>query len=497
MSQNKQRAQSLRVNRQHTHQAIFAAKSGETRRAEFMGVEHLVIPVVMLTETVMHAANSEHPELALAEEFSKNFASWNGRPVVVNHPMVDGAYVSANSPEVLQNNLVGFVFNAAVKDKKLCAEAWVNIGRATELGGVVAETVTALEDGKVGEVSVGIFVDVEDKEGELDGKRYSGVWRNPAPDHLALLDSSKVGACSTEQGCGANRSAGLKAACGKEDCAACAQAKERGLLTRLLTSAKDWFRTNVEYSDAELRDQIERALRAAGHEGYVMAVYATRFIYTNWRDYKLYSLEYTVEGNQVALIGEPTEVHVTYEPVNAEENDRMNKEARVNALIANPQTRFGEGDRQFLMGLEEKQLELFEPLPAEAPKVAETEENQSAESAEDEGTGAQPKASAAPPTPKIVTVEDYLANAPAGISEVIRSALSDREDKRKNLIAAVKTNKHNEFSEDELAALDDKTLQRMAKMAGGDTYLRQVPRSNTVVDETAPPAPPQVFEHKG
>ena len=79
------------------------------RTETFNGTDHLVVPLVAITEGVLWPSNAESPELALASEFGKYPQSWDGRPVVMGHPLRDGTPVSANSPDVL-NVIVSFVF---------------------------------------------------------------------------------------------------------------------------------------------------------------------------------------------------------------------------------------------------------------------------------------------------------------------------------------------------------------------------------------------------
>ena len=79
-----------------------AQMGGSLRTNTLYGKDQLIVPVVALVEGVLQAMNAATPELALAEEFGKFPAGWNGRPVVMNHPIIDKNPVSANSPSVLE-----------------------------------------------------------------------------------------------------------------------------------------------------------------------------------------------------------------------------------------------------------------------------------------------------------------------------------------------------------------------------------------------------------
>jgi hypothetical protein len=149
--------------------------------------------------------NSEKPELCLAEEFGRFFVGWNGRPLVMNHPVVNGTPVCANQPEILEEYQIGIVFNASVPGKKLVVEAWVDNERASSLNDASAEALARMQAGDIVEVSTGLYTGVEDQEGTYNGEQYFGVWRDIVPDHLAILESGLVGACSIADGCGTNR----------------------------------------------------------------------------------------------------------------------------------------------------------------------------------------------------------------------------------------------------------------------------------------------------
>jgi hypothetical protein len=161
------------------------------------GEKHLVVPVVMMVEGVH--AGSHGPLYHPAEELGKIPESWNGIPVVVYHPEDErGFYVSANSPELVDERVIGRVYNTRFEDGKLKAEAWINENRAAQ---VAPEILKLLREGKAVDVSVGVFTDDDMIPGEWKNEKYIGVARNHRPDHLAILPNER-GACSLEDGCG-------------------------------------------------------------------------------------------------------------------------------------------------------------------------------------------------------------------------------------------------------------------------------------------------------
>jgi hypothetical protein len=180
--------------------------TGEIRAAKMQERDYVVVPVVALVEGVLFGQNSESPELALAAVFGAQLEGWNGRPVVMDHPQLEnGTFVSANAPEIQDLWGFGHMFNARLEDKKLKVDAWLDVARAEEMGGDFEETLGRLEDGEMVEVSVGVFVLLDETPGVYNGKEYGATWMTIVPDHLALLPNGVLGACSNATGCGAPR----------------------------------------------------------------------------------------------------------------------------------------------------------------------------------------------------------------------------------------------------------------------------------------------------
>ncbi len=141
-----------------TEQFVVSAKADleAIRTEQFEGRDHLVIPVVALVEGVLHPSNTPTPELALSEEFGKYPSGWDGRPVVLGHPTLNGVPISANRPDVIEKEAFGRLFNTVLEGPMLKTEAWIDLERVNELNGVVKETIEALQAGTTIEVSTGI-----------------------------------------------------------------------------------------------------------------------------------------------------------------------------------------------------------------------------------------------------------------------------------------------------------------------------------------------------
>lgn len=182
------------ANDMHIH---VGGASNYTIRKEFLqGKEHIVVPIIMMVQGVH--SSSHGPILHLAEELGKFPGAWDGIPVSIQHPQEDGMHVSANQPHILDEFVVGRVFNTMMDGQKLKAEAWLD---PVVLKNISPEAMEYIMDGKPLEVSVGVFTDEDMQPGEWNGEKYEAVARNHRPDHLALLPGA-VGACSWSDGCG-------------------------------------------------------------------------------------------------------------------------------------------------------------------------------------------------------------------------------------------------------------------------------------------------------
>ena len=185
---------------------IFAQKNSDymIRSERLQGRNHIVVPVVMMVEGV-HSGN-QGPIFHSAAELGRIPESWNGIPVVINHPAVGGESVSANSPEIINSGAVGRVFNTRMDGDKLRAEVWLD---EENLRQVSTDALTYIREGQPLEVSIGAFNDEDGIPGEWKGEQYNASAKNIRPDHLALLPGG-TGACSWEDGCGirANKEGG-------------------------------------------------------------------------------------------------------------------------------------------------------------------------------------------------------------------------------------------------------------------------------------------------
>ncbi|HVJ72040.1 MAG TPA: DUF2213 domain-containing protein [Sphingomicrobium sp.] len=182
--------------------------AGQVRTEKLNGRDYLVFPVVALMEGIIHAVNADEPEFVPAATLAEAADSWNGRPLVVGHPMKNGRPVSANDPRVMELQAFGQVFNSAMNGTRLGMEAWADPERLEQLG--EHELLARIRAGKASEISVGAHVMTANGGGQHNGRQYKKSWRKAQGDHLAFLPRGR-GACSLEMGCGSHRAAQLYA----------------------------------------------------------------------------------------------------------------------------------------------------------------------------------------------------------------------------------------------------------------------------------------------
>jgi hypothetical protein len=170
----------------------------EIRGVMHQGREHIVVPVVMMVEGVHSGSMGSY--LYTANELGKYPESWNGIPVVIDHPKDDdGNNISANSPEIIDSSVtVGRIYNTHMVDTKLMAEAYLDKLKLSEM---FPNALEAIVNRNPLEVSTGLFTDEDDVPGTWHNEEYNAVAINHRPDHLALLPGG-TGACSWEDGCG-------------------------------------------------------------------------------------------------------------------------------------------------------------------------------------------------------------------------------------------------------------------------------------------------------
>jgi hypothetical protein len=464
---------------------------------------HIVVPVVLMVEGVHHGSGG--PLLYLAEELAVNQQLWNDTPIPLYHPEdSNGAPISCNSPDVIETRRIGRIYNARMDGTKLKGEAWVDIERCSSLA---PDLLVMIRSGQPIEVSTGLFSDDEEKEGEWNGIAYSGIARNIRPDHLAFLPGCE-GACNWADGCGvrANKKhkedevltqiktmgrvresiqkaiKTLSSTPGEED--------GSGLIVSDLNASVAYLKAMGgvvvvnELSNEDIHNKLQTIadewdIRYEDNGGpprpnkfhYVIAVFADTFIYkcSEGAKEKLYQHAYKIDSNKnVILEGDPVEVRMEreYIPVVAPTIANKKKEGvivcekseKVKAFIGNCAA-FGEDDTDYLMGLEDAVLDA---------KIK-AHNDQLTANADDADKGKE-----TPPDP---TVDEYIAQAPGAIADLLAEGVQMRANKKAELIQKIKANAACRFTDDELKAFSLSTLGNLADLADASTE-EQAPKNN-------------------
>lgn len=176
--------------------------SQSIRRENYNGRDHLILPSYTLPANVVMNGGL-YPE----SEIDAHYTGLEGTLAPLGHPMVNGQFVSAFSPEGLNIGYVG-AWNRNVKKSgnRIYLEKWVDIGKAEESEGgrELLERVAAIERGEDVppiHTSVAVFLDQVDANEEQKALGADWVAKIKAMDHDAIL-LHEVGAATPEQGVG-------------------------------------------------------------------------------------------------------------------------------------------------------------------------------------------------------------------------------------------------------------------------------------------------------
>lgn len=170
------------------------------RKATLNGREYYVAPITLIVPGVLDG--SKGPLYYPPEEIARNVQQWNGKPLTLNHPYLNGQPVSASRPEALNLFAIGMVLNSRVSKRgNLVADGWFDIELTKRLD-TSGKVIASLEAGQPIEQSTGLFNDrIQVQNQHYNGKAYAHIAKNYVADHVAILPHQK-GACSVNDGCG-------------------------------------------------------------------------------------------------------------------------------------------------------------------------------------------------------------------------------------------------------------------------------------------------------
>lgn len=174
------------------YQRIVSNFAGNARTEWFGGREFLVSPVVLVVPGVLNG--SRGPLYYPPDELRRNPHSWNGVPLVLNHPSSGTARI----PSYMRTNGVGVLARVLFANNRLRGEAWFDVQKTSSVDG---RLLSMVRSGEAIEVSTGVGVAVDNVGGYHNGRHYTGIARDYQPDHLAILLHER-GACDLMMGCG-------------------------------------------------------------------------------------------------------------------------------------------------------------------------------------------------------------------------------------------------------------------------------------------------------
>ncbi|KKN41993.1 hypothetical protein LCGC14_0717530, partial [marine sediment metagenome] len=389
-----------------------------------------------------------------------------------------GEPVSSNSPEVIEQQTVGQLFNTTFvpssNGARLTGELWLD---EEKLKALSPQTVSILDTGGRLEISTGMFSENEVKHGVFKSEEYDLIAHNYRPDHLAILPGGR-GACSWEAGCGGPRT--MESELRSRTAKAIAKRLERTLVGN-------------ELSHSDIRQQLQTfadALDVVPVNGatptfnFVEDVFADNFVYRQEgpEGTKLFKQNYSVDASEgkvqiseevVEVREETSFVAVNEIETNKEEVAGMDKVKVVDALIASSVIPFCEKDKDMLMAMEESKLEEFEKIVTAAATALDKKEEgkpgPAAKSTPVDNTadaGVVGDGGEQEDMSKLSAMEFVdKADMPADMKEVMRSSLRLQEVRKKQLIEAIKANKANRFDDVTLQSMAMDTLENMAAMA--------------------------------
>lgn len=514
----------LRVNRNTGAQSVLTlatgevAASSEVRTETMLGREYTVVPVVAIVEGVLQGANAKTPEFAAAEEFGKFPHAWDGRPVVMNHPQINGVFVSAGIPQVLEEFGLGMIFNSRLEDSRLKCEAWLDHTRIEEIGGEALETLERIRNGETVEVSVGAWITSIPRPGTFAGKQYASVWSHVAPDHLAFLSKGIKGACSVQDGCGVPRlnqafaSIGATASC----CTGCAEGSgctspghthESADAVETLASYER-TRAFTEQRLAEMQVEYEASLNVNAVPGTMafqdVAVIVRQGLIEilNIPEYDFYIEALTMEGAVYRLWGKPGLWMRTFTIDDNGAIEFAEEESPVNLLTRIVPRQLTE------VNVNQQENAMTTPgsgatpstgdagsgtAPAPAPTPTPTPPAGTPAPGDDAGNNNTSSPSANAEAPSFATL---LAAADPATRESIEHGQRMLAAHRNGLIAGIKGLSTNKFSDEQLAAFDTPTLETLSATIGQPATFagRAVPGAQLGVDQSTTPKGPSVSQ---
>lgn len=289
------------------------------------------------------------------KEVKASFEQLHDLPAPNGHPVINGVHVSAFKPVSMNAfNVGGFIRNPKMKGKEVFVDFVIDeqVANNTDDG---KEIIKRIEEGKKIGVSTGLNIDqIELKNGKDDfGASFDKIGSGFKFDHVAIILNEKA--------------AGDHA--GTELVLNTANKDDPIHIVNLVMNQPDQLEIdlNAEHSlsASDIHEQLNHLIASDNEDIFKHVIdffpEDKKFLFSisNNNDRKIFEQSYAVGNDMIALVGEPVEVilqqKITPVMQTNEEND-MNKELMILAIIANTHNAFNGDDKERLEAMSESQL---------------------------------------------------------------------------------------------------------------------------------------------
>lgn len=305
------------------------------RRESIDGVEHIIVSSATMPDDIVMNGG-----LYPADEIEKSFKSLELTLAPIEHPQINGQFISANDPRAIHEFHAGaFNMNVRRENGRVHIDKYINVSEAmkTDRGKRLLDRINELEtntDARPIHTSTGIFMAVEALDAprtNAEGADYTWIAHDMVFDHDAILLDS-VGAAQPHQGVGV--------AVNKEGEEMTVDSFDVGGGT---TNTPDKFNRlqalagNQEgMSMSKVHDAVEAAFeKSAIDADWIEELFSDKVIF--WSDDQLFEVPYVLDTSGIAtIVGVPLPVerNVTFTPKTNQKEGEAMKQMIVNALAA-------------------------------------------------------------------------------------------------------------------------------------------------------------------
>lgn len=289
------------------------------------------------------------------KEVAKSHMQLHDLPCPNGHPVINGVHVSAFKPASMNAfNFGGFTRNPVKKGKDVFCD-FILDEQVANLSDDGREAIRRIEAGEKIGVSTGLNINqLAPKKGKDDfGEPFDRIGTGFSFDHVAIL--------LNEEAAGAHAGTELVLNTANKD--------DPIHVVNLVMSDPEQLNMNLNSDHAlsamDIHEQLNRLIATDNDEIHKHVVdffpedKTFLFVMSNGKDRKTFQQSYAIGNDLIALVGEPVEVVLTQKvtPVmqTNEEND-MNKELMILAIIGNTHNAFNGDDKERLEAMSESEL---------------------------------------------------------------------------------------------------------------------------------------------